>query len=180
MLPTKISSIVTLVVAIVAICLVSYPVEARAFVSVRNSHSIQSTAFVSVRGGATALEEEEELEIESSDYEDSDEEEEDPKLAKSAQTAVSKVAKKAISSTLASTKPAKKTKNSGLSKLFKIPYIVGACLNPIVLVKMIMGYWASLVNLEYLKENVVSSGLFLCVPFFCHLCFGWLEWPSSL
>ena len=177
MLPTKISSIVALVVAIVAICLVSYhPVEAtRAFISVRNLHTIQSTAFVSVRGGATTVEEEEELEIESSDYDESEEEEEedDPKLAKSTQKAISKVAKKAVTSTLESTKPvAKKTKNSSLLKLFKIPYIVGACLNPIVLVKMIKGYWASLVNLEYLKENVVSSGLFLCVPFFCHLCFG--------
>lgn len=154
MLPTKIS-FVAFLVAITA-CLLSYSVEAHAFLTLRTSSPIQSRAFFSVRGGASVDVED----IESSDYDEEEEEEEedeDPKLAKSTQAAISKASKKAVSSTLASTKPAKtKKKSSSLLKLLKFPYIVGACLNPFVFTKMIKGYWASLFNLEYLKDNVVS------------------------
>lgn len=153
MLPTKIS-FVAFLVAITA-CLLSCSVEAHAFLTLRTSNPIQSRAFFSVRGGASVDVDD----IESSDYDEEEEEEEDedPKLAKSTQAAISKASKKAVSSTLASTKPAKtKKKSSSLLKLLKFPYIVGACLNPFVFTKMIKGYWVSLFNLEYLKENVVS------------------------
>ena len=120
---------------------------------------------VFVRGGAAAVDVDEEdfSEIESSEEEDEVEEEVDPKLAKSALSAASKAkakaktaAKAAVSSTLQATAAPKKTKKSGIMKLFTIPYIIKACLNPVVFIQMTKGYWASLVNLDYLKNNVVS------------------------
>ena len=137
-----------------------------------------------VRGGATEVESEkqidldeddDEMEIESSD----DEEELDPKLAKSALTAASKrkakaagAVKAAVSSKLQETatskEPSKKKSSKSILKLLKIPYIVQACLNPFILLRMTKGYFASLVNLDYLKEKKVST-TFICRGrlFFC-------------
>jgi hypothetical protein len=51
----------------------------------------------------------------------------------------------------ASTKT-KKKKKSSLLKMLHIPYIIGACLNPITLFKMTKGFWVSLFDLDYLKQ----------------------------
>jgi hypothetical protein len=145
------------VVCISLICL--SPVEARAtFVSSSRTSflSSQDRVFFTRGGAAAVAEEDSDFEIESSDY---DEDEEDD-LVKSATSSISKVAKKAVGSALASTKPQKK--KSSVAKLFKMPYIVGACLNPFTMLSMIKGYWASLVDLNYLKENVVSVYRILC------------------
>jgi hypothetical protein len=122
---------------------------------------------------------------EEEEEEDEEEEEEElnPKLVKSAISAASKAkanaataVKATVSSTLQATSAAskakakaaavvkatvsatvpKKKKKSSLLKLFRIPYILKACLNPFVLIQMTKGYFASLVNLNYLSDNVVS------------------------
>jgi hypothetical protein len=154
MLLSKIS-IVTLVVALSAICLLS--VDARTFVGSSSVSFLpsQQRASLLVRGGASAVVEDEEdvSEIESSDYDEGVED----NLVKSAQSTIAKKAKKAVASSLAATKP--KKKKSSLMKLLRIPYIFGACLNPIVMAQMIKGYWVSLFNLNYLQENTVSNKL---------------------
>jgi len=115
-----------------------------------------------LRGGAAAVEEE--FDEDFSEIESSDEEEElDPKLAKSALSAASKAkakaktaAKEAVKTTLQASTPEKK-KSSGFMKLLTIPYIVKACLNPLVLIAMTKGYWSSLFNLNYLNDKVDTS-----------------------
>ncbi|KAG7364406.1 hypothetical protein IV203_037608 [Nitzschia inconspicua] len=99
-------------------------------------------------------------EIESSDEDEVEDEEEelDPKLVRAAQAASSKVkataikaataaSKKAVASTLLASKP--KKEKSGLAKLFHIPYIVKACLNPFIFIQMTTEYWRSLINNKY-------------------------------
>lgn len=104
-------------------------------------------------------------EIESSDEEEEDEDEDveeklDPKLVRAAQAASSKVkakavkaatksAKAAIASTLLANKPKEKKEKSGLAKLFHLPYIVKACLNPFIFLQMTKEYWKSLLNYKY-------------------------------
>lgn len=98
-----------------------------------------------IRGGAI------DVEIESSDEEETDDEEEEaPTLAKSAKKAANKAVKKSVAAAM-STKP--KKKSGGLVKFFKLPYIVKACLNPIVFWQMTTGYWKSLLNINYMAEN---------------------------
>jgi hypothetical protein len=111
------------------------------------------------RGGATAVDEEEN-DSEYDDLDSSDEEEEfDPVLAKSALTAASKtkvkalaVAKKAASATLLATAPKPSKIKSSIFKRLMVPYIIRACLNPLTVIRMTRGYWASLVNLNYLQQ----------------------------
>jgi hypothetical protein len=113
-------------------------------------------------------------EIESSDEEEEEEEElgEDndvdvdvgeklnPKLARAVQVASSKVKSKdiktatqstkaALESTLLASKPKTKNGKSGLAKLFQLPYIVKACLNPFIFIQMTKEYWLSLLNHKY-------------------------------
>jgi hypothetical protein len=157
MLLSKIS-IVALVVTLSSICLLS--VDARTFVGSSSVSFLpsQQKASLLVRGGASAavLEDEEDVsEIESSDYDEGVED----NLVKSAQSTMAKVAKKAVASSLAATKPKPKKKKSSLMTLLRIPYILGACLNPMVMAQMIKGYWVSLFNLNYLSENTVSNKL---------------------
>ena len=105
------------------------------------------------------------------DYESEDEEEEeddevdlDPSMAKSAMKATKKVQEKAtktvksqVSSAISSGKAAatsvsseRKSSNSFLKKF--VPYIVRAAMNPFTVIQMTKGYWASLFNLDYLKQ----------------------------
>lgn len=112
---------------------------------------------LNIRGGATAVDEEE-IELESSDdeaeEEDEEEEEEDldPKLAKSAQGKVSsiktKMAKTALKAAVASSASsmASKSKKSSKSLLQYIPYIIRACLNPATVIKMTKAYWSTLMD----------------------------------
>lgn len=111
------------------------------------------------RGGATAVDEDGN-DSEYDDLDSSDEEEEfDPVLTKSALTAASKtkvkavaVAKKAVSATLLATAPKPRKIKSSILKRLMVPYIIRACLNPLTFIRMTRGYWASLVNLNYLQQ----------------------------
>jgi hypothetical protein len=89
------------------------------------------------------------------EYDMSEEEEEDLKLAQSAVRATVKqvakeatATKKAVSSKLL----AKKPKKASLMKRY-VPYIVRACMSPATLLTMVKAYWASLLNLDYLKAD---------------------------
>lgn len=145
----------------------------------QTSFGVRNT-ILDLRGGddassAAALEVEIDVDdIESSDEEEEEEEEEpklDPKLARSAQSAVSKAkaraAKAAVNASKASvasalkSKTEKKKSNSGL---FQIPYIVKACLNPFVFMQMTAGYWKSLFNYKFADTLKVSNWSFVCFP----------------
>ena len=101
-----------------------------------------------IRGGASVN-----IEIESSDEEETDDEEESPSLAeatrKKATEKATKVAKKSVAAALKSNAPKK-----SFSSLFRIPYIVKACLNPAIFLKMTAGYWKSLCNINYMADKV--------------------------
>ena len=166
---SKIISLVAFVAFLSALCL--FTAEARTLIGgshvsfVRPSYGNGVSPFL-VRGGATAVADDEMSEIESSDYDEEDEEEEEEEtLVKATQKKVTKAAKKAVASGLAASKP-KKKKSAGL-KLFKLPYILGAILNPFTLIQMTKGYWASLFNINYLKEKEVSWW-YHCSFFCCH------------
>jgi hypothetical protein len=157
----------------------SFVAQRRALLDLDSSNNNVGLPVEVLRGGAAtaAVEEDDDIEFESSDVdaedemETDDEDEEavevDPKLTKSATSAAYKTkakakaaAKTAVSATLqasaAKLKP-KKKKSASLLRMFAIPYIIRACLNPFTLIKMTRGYFASLVNLKYLDEKVVST-----------------------
>lgn len=123
-----------------------------------STESITRSPFVAVRGGATVAEDEDsDVEDEYDEYEDEGEDESklDPKLTKSAMSSTTKVqakktsaAKEAVSAKLK--KPRKQS--GGLLKALKVPYFVRACMNPFTVVAMTKAYFASLFNLDYLKE----------------------------
>ena len=101
-----------------------------------------------IRGGASVN-----IEIESSDEEETDDEEESPSLAeatrKKATEKATKVAKKSVAAALKSNAPKK-----SFGSFFRIPYIVKACLNPAIFLKMTAGYWKSLCNINYMADKV--------------------------
>ncbi|CAJ1930493.1 unnamed protein product [Cylindrotheca closterium] len=156
---SKIISLVALLAYLSTLCFFS--VEARTLMGgpsmsfVCPSHTSQFSPMLVSRGGAAAVVDAEMSDIESSDYDEEEEEEEEETLVKATQKKVTKAAKKAVASGLAASKP-KKKKSRGL-KLFSLPYILGAILNPFTLIQMTKGYWASLFDLNYLKENDDSS-----------------------
>ena len=125
-----------------------------------NRSFLDGTVIGIPRGGATAVDEDSEDEDYSESEEETEKEEIDPTLTKSALYAASKakakakaVAKEAVSSTLreSAITPQRK-KKTNLLKRFKVPYIIRASINPFTLLQMTRGYWASLFNLNYLKE----------------------------
>jgi len=102
-----------------------------------------------IRGGSSAID----VEIESSDEDETDDEEEEaPELAKATKKAVTKAVKKSVAAAMKS--PSKK---SNIFRFLKLPYIVKACLNPVVLFQMTAGYWKSLYNIDYMTEKAVDS-----------------------
>jgi len=67
-----------------------------------------------------------------------------------------KTAKKAFNSKLSDSAPAKKsttTAKPNKSRMFKLPYIVRALMNPFTVLAMTKAYWASLFNLDYLQKK---------------------------
>merc|ERR1711862_663804 len=122
-----------------------------------------------IRGGSTAALDVEfessDDEAEESDYEEEEEEEVTSNVAVKARKtalgkATQKAAQKAAKTTVdAALKPKKKKKSSsgGLMKYLRVPYIVKACLNPLVFIQMTKGYWMSLITIAYLKEKQEDS-----------------------
>lgn len=106
----------------------------------------------SIRGGSSAID----VDIESSDEEETDveEEEETGSLGKSTKKAATKTVKKSVAAAMKSTQ---KTPRFSIGKFFKLPYILKACLNPLVFSKMISGYWKSLYNINYMSDNAADS-----------------------
>jgi len=120
-----------------------------------------------LRGGATMVDDEYD-EDEYDEYDSESEEEEEVVVVKKKKTSLAKSAVKAstkakVKKTAASKKVVnsaiskKKTSTSILKKLH-VPYIIRACLNPFMFAAMTKGYFASLFNLNYMKEDE-SQGL---------------------
>jgi len=103
-----------------------------------------------VRGGSLAID----VDIESSDEEETEDEEEAPSLTKATKKAATKAVKESVAVAMKSTQ--KKSRISTLGNFFKLPYIVKACLNPVVFLKMTSGYWKSLYNINYMNEKVTD------------------------
>mmetsp|Transcript_28315 Transcript_28315/g.57882 ORF Transcript_28315/g.57882 Transcript_28315/m.57882 type:complete len:228 (-) Transcript_28315:393-1076(-) len=147
---------------------------AAAFVGRTGGRAGGDDAVLSVlRGGATAVDEGYDSDFDAYDseeaYDDESEEEEEEvaakpkpvkvvpkKLSESTARAAKKSATKkraatkaAVSATMTKTRPRKKS--TSLTKM--IPYIVRASLNPMTLFAMIRAYFASLINIDYLKED---------------------------
>jgi hypothetical protein len=173
---TTTTYLVALVACVIAFTLV--PVNADAFIggssvsfAIPTRTLLRNKNLVGLRGGATLEvdEDDDDLEIESSDEEYEEEEETlDPKLAKAAQASAVKLKAKATATAKAAVSakletPAPKKKKSSLFKIFKIPYIVKALVNPFVVWQMTRGYFASLVNLDYLDDKKVSVSFRVCV-----------------
>ena len=150
--------------AIIVVALVTLTVKASAAAFLGRRHGCNNPGVLSaiqnqnqkhtivsdIRGGAI------DVDIESSDEEETDDEEEEeevvPKLAKATKKAATKAVKTTVAAAL---KPKKKKKSSsGLMKFFKIPYIVKACLNPVVFFQMTAGYWQSLFSINYMAGKV--------------------------
>ena len=101
-----------------------------------------------IRGGSLEID----VDIESSDEEETEGEEETRSLSKATKKAATKAVKKSVASAMKSTQ--KESRFPNLGKFFKLPYIVKACLNPVVFFKMTSGYWKSLYNINYMTEKV--------------------------
>jgi hypothetical protein len=79
------------------------------------------------------------------------------KASTKSKTQKAAAAKEAVNVNLMSTSATshtktKKKKKSSILKMLHVPYIIGACLNPITLFKMTKGFWVSLFDLDYLKQ----------------------------
>mmetsp|Transcript_450 Transcript_450/g.594 ORF Transcript_450/g.594 Transcript_450/m.594 type:complete len:224 (-) Transcript_450:892-1563(-) len=131
---------------------------------------------LSIRSGAFADDSDSDFDSDSDyqsndEYDSEEEEEEDVKLSASAVKAMNKAqsqkkkaAKIQVSQSLATAKTSKKkvspkkhkaanvltkTKSKGL----RVPYLLKAFLNPFTVITMTKGYFASLFNIDYLKED---------------------------
>ena len=164
------------------LALVAQEVSSKAFAA-RTRPALVSSPFSVARGGATVSAEEDTLTTITDEEEESEDEEEDEIVAeeKVVKTAGAKLAAATVSATtkakakvaaankasietevnkkLASTSTNKKKKSKSLAKMLHIPYILRACLNPITLFAMTKAYWASLMNLDYLKKADASQDL---------------------
>jgi len=124
------------------------------------------------RGGAIDLDEESdvdgEYDVDEYDSEDDVEVDEDAALAASAISAVAKAkkkkaeeAKRAMSKAILQSKVAaeakKRTKRKSPSLLKKIPYVIRAFTNPFTVLAMAKGYFASLLNIDYMKEDASQN-----------------------
>jgi hypothetical protein len=77
------------------------------------------------------------------------------KASTKSKTQKAAAAKKAVNTNLlktSATTTKTKKKKSSILKMLHIPYIIGACLNPVTLFKMTKGFWVSLFDLDYLKQ----------------------------
>lgn len=167
--------------------------ERRLFAFIRPAaQSLATEIVLSFRGGEAskaAVEDEDESERESEDEGEPEEEPEvqvavdeenvklDASLAASAlkktvraqvkvAETVTATAKKAVSSKL--------KKKRSLLKALHVPYLIRASLNPFTLWKMTVAYWASLVNLDYLKKVCQNHGSMYvcgCILKFLYFCY---------
>jgi len=144
----------------------------RSLLNTKSSTALPSVAFLIPRGGY-ADDSDSEYDLDESEYDDESEEEEivpvrKTKLSSSAMKASSKArnsktraSKKIVNASL-STKKRKESKpikvvvksKKPKRRLFYIPYILKAMLNPFTVFAMTKGYFASLVNIDYLQKDV--------------------------
>jgi hypothetical protein len=115
-----------------------------------------------IRGGSDS-------EYDESEY-DTDDEEEEPIIKKSKAlasstksklaTAKKAAAKSAAAKAMASSKPVKTTSSGGsVTKLYRrmVPHIIRCVLNPFTFVRMSRAYFASLLDINYMKEEPAQN-----------------------
>lgn len=151
--------------AITALILCILQVEAAPFVNVPVALKLQSSIslvkippyYITVpRGGAEDSDDDSSEDDSDSESEAEENGEEEEKYALDAKLVAStlkknaqikaKTSKEAVNVKLALPKKKKKM------KLFRLPYIVRACLNPFTVMKMTVAYWKSLIDFNYGKE----------------------------
>lgn len=109
-----------------------------------------------IRAGADVDIDSEAYDTEYDEYDEEEEEEDeiDEKLSKAAEAAMEKARKKKAEETkekIAAVAKSRKRRKS-LLKIFKLPYVVRAFLNPFTVASMTKHYFASLFNVNYLEE----------------------------
>jgi hypothetical protein len=130
------------------------------------SRVVVPSSLLSLRGGSDSDHD--------SEY-DSEEEEEEPiiqktkalasstksKLQKTKNASVKSAAAKAMSSS----KPIKTSGGNSVAKLYRrmVPHIIRACLNPFTFVRMSRAYFASLLDINYMKEVRAGFGFCRCL-----------------
>lgn len=143
--------------------------------SVTKTTSTKAAAALSIRGGQEYDSEEEDED--DSEYDSEEEKEAEPiavaakKLATATKSSIvnkkTKQTKARVSAVLSSSGTAVKSAGRGGKGIVTyyrryVPHIVRACLNPIMLVKMTRAYFASLVDIHYLKEVRLLGFLMFC------------------
>lgn len=142
--------------------------------SLSSRTTLPSVAFLVPRGGEIA-DDDSEYDLDESEDEYDDESEEEEEVVKVKKTKLSSSAVKASAKVMnQKTKQSKKIVNASLStkkkkvstpvaakkskrKLLHIPYILKALLNPFTVFSMTRGYFASLLNIDYLKEDTSQT-----------------------
>lgn len=130
--------------------------DLKPLIVLRGGSEIEDEDYDHAEGDDSDADNEDDIETENEDNEEG--QKMDPKLTKSAMLSTIKVsAKKAAATkeTVSSTLKVKKsTKKGSLIKALQLPYFVRACMNPFTVFAMTRAYFASLFNLNYLKEKV--------------------------
>jgi len=120
------------------------------------------------RGGDSLVDDEEQMQEEEEEYDDViDEEEtegeddEDIALTAASISAAQKVVKSRLAQGILErkSKPVKRREKRNYSLLLKMPYILRALLNPFTVMSMTKSYFASLFNIDYMKEEDPSQNL---------------------
>jgi len=145
-------------------CILLQAPNTAAYAVTKSTISIQknNVVFLIPKGGANAVEIEEDTDEEydesESEYEsesESEEEEEAAALLKSTVASTAKLQKKQkreTKSTMSAVLQKQKKKRKSMFPKIRLPYLMRACLNPFTLFSMTKAYFASLINISYLEE----------------------------
>lgn len=127
------------------------------------SHNNLLPSHFSFRGGDSLVDDddeqmqEEEQEYDIMDEEETEgEEEEDVALTASSISATQKSVKNHLAQVILErkSKPVKRREKRNFSLILKMPYILRALLNPFTVLSMTKSYFASLFNIDYMKDEV--------------------------
>jgi len=163
---TRSSMLQILFVCIILIsCILLQIPNASAYVLTKSTVSIQkgNVVFLIPKGGAKAIEIEDDTDEEydeseseyESESESEEEEEEAATLLKSTVASTTKRQKKQkeeMKSTMSAVLQKQKKKRKSMFPKIRLPYLLRACLSPFTLFSMTRSYFASLINISYLEE----------------------------
>jgi len=105
------------------------------------------------RGGSLSVAGEYDSDVDENEYDLDEDEQEDEKLAKLSTSAVKSIEKKTKKKvSQAMSKKATRRRRRSILEVLRMPYILRAFLNPFTMIAMTRCYFASLFNINYLKE----------------------------